>query len=276
MIVDYHLHLRPDGSRLDEGAYAREHLERYVATARERGVGEIAITEHIYRFAQAAHLSDHVYWSDHTLDDIELYCSSVAAARDSGLPILLGIELDWLGADAADDVRAIAAGYPWDVVLGSVHWSGPLAFDHPDYSIWETLPVDEGWRLYVDAVCAAAASGAYDVMAHPDLAKVFGQRPSAALADELGDEVAECFRETGVCAEISSAGLRRAAAEIYPSGDWLQRLYAAGVPITLASDAHQPADVGIGVDRCLAAASAAGYTSVVRFRGRERQAVTLG
>ncbi len=276
MIVDYHLHLRPDGQGLDEDAYAPEHLERYVATAHARGVGEIAITEHIYRFAQAAHLSDHVYWREHTLADLDLYCTRLAAARDSGLPILVGIELDWLGPDAAGGVRAIADGYAWDVVLGSVHWSGPLAFDHPDYSIWEARPVDEGWRVYVDAVCAAAESGTYDVMAHPDLAKVFGQRPTSALADELGDRLAECFRATGVCAEISSAGLRKAVGEIYPSDDWLRRLYAADVPITLASDAHQPADVGIGVDLCLAAASAAGYRSLVRFRGRERQEVTLG
>jgi histidinol-phosphatase (PHP family) len=276
VIVDYHLHLRPDGSGLQEEDYAPEHIARYAATARERGIGEIAITEHIYRFAQAAHLSDHVYWREHTVADIELYCSSVAAARDAGLPILVGIELDWLGPAAADGVRAIADGYEWDVVLGSVHWSGPLAFDHPHYSIWETRPVDEAWRLYVDAVCAAAESGTYDVMAHPDLAKVFGHRPTAAVADELGDRLAECFQAAGVCAEISSAGLRKAAGEIYPSDAWLRRLYAAGVPITLASDAHLPGDVGIGVDRCLAAASAAGYTSLVRFRGRERQEVTLG
>ena len=97
VIVDYHLHLRPDGTGLDEDAYTPEHLAQYAATARERGVGEIAITEHIYRFAQASHLSDHVYWREHTLADIDRYCSGVAAARDSGLPILLGIELDWLG-----------------------------------------------------------------------------------------------------------------------------------------------------------------------------------
>ena len=57
---------------------------------------------------------------------------------------------------------------------------------------------------------------------------------------------------------------------------WLGKLYAAGVPITLASDAHLPGDVGLGVDRCLGAASAVGYTSLARFRGREWQAVPLG
>ncbi len=276
MIVDYHLHLRPDGSRLDDAAYAPGHLAAYVEAARARGVGEIAITEHIYRFAEAAGVSDHIYWREHTLDDMALYCDRLAAARDAGLPLLVGIELDWLGTDLVHGIAAIAAEYPWDIVLGSVHWSGPLAFDHPDYAIWEAYPVDEVWRLYVDAVCAAAASGIYDVMAHPDLAKVFGERPSAALGDELGDQIAESFRAAGVCAEISSAGLRKPAGEIYPSDGWLSKLYAAGVPITLASDAHLPGDVGLGVDRCLGAAAAAGYTSLARYRGREREAVTLG
>lgn len=276
MIVDYHLHLRPDGDRLDEGAYAPEHLERYVAAARGRGVGEIAITEHVYRFRQAADLAGHPYWLDNTRDDLDLYHERLADARDRGLPVLVGLELDWLGNDAAPGVEAIADTYPWDLLLGSVHWSGPLAFDHPDYSIWDAYSVNDVWRRYVEALCEAAASGIYDVMAHPDLAKVFGERPSAALAQELGDQVAECFRGAGVCAEVSSGGLRKDAGEIYPSDDWLARLYRAGVPITLASDAHLPGDVGIGVDRCLAAASAAGYTSLARFRGRSREAVVLG
>jgi histidinol-phosphatase (PHP family) len=276
LIVDYHLHLRPDGDRLDDAAFEPGHLARYVAAARGRGVGEIAITEHVYRFRQAADLSDHVFWRESTRDDITVYFDRLTAGRESGLPVLVGLELDWLGVERADAVRAIAAGYAWDVVLGSVHWWGPLAFDHPDYSIWDAYPVDEVWRLYADAVCEAAETGIYDVMAHPDLAKVFGRRPSSAVAEELGDRVAECFREAGVCAEVSSAGLRKTAAEIYPSDAWLRKLYAAGVPITLASDAHAPADVGLGVDRCLGAASAAGYRSLARFRGREWEAVPLG
>jgi histidinol-phosphatase (PHP family) len=276
VIVDYHLHLRPDGERLDESAYDREHLAAYVATAEARGVGEIAITEHVYRFADAAPLSDHIFWCENAVDDLDLYAERLAAARDDGLPILVGLELDWLGPPAADGIAGLAASQPFDVVLGSVHWHGAEAFDHPDYSIWDTHPIEQVWRLYVDALCAAAASGIYDVMAHPDLAKVFGHRPSEELERELGAQAAEAFREAGVCAEISSAGLRKAAGDVYPSEIWLEQLRSAGVPITLASDAHRPDDVGVGLDRCLRSASEAGYTSLMRFRGRERQAVPLG
>lgn len=276
MIVDYHLHLRPDGDRLDDDAYDPAHLARYVAAGEARGVAEIAITEHVYRFADARHLADHEYWLEQTRDDLGRYVDGVSTARDGGLPVLLGIELDWLGAGSADGVRALAEGTPWDVVLGSVHWDGPLAFDHPDYSIWDAFGVEEVWRRYVDELCEAAMSGVYDVMAHPDLAKVFGHRPGRGALAALGEQVAEAFREAGVCAEISSSGLRKAAEEVYPSADWLGRLQRAGVPVTLASDAHLPEDVGIGVDRCVGAAHAAGYREVTRFRGRDRQAVPLG
>ena len=48
--------------------------------------------------------------------------------------------------------------------------------------------------MYVDAVCAAAETGIYDVMAHPDLAKVFG---AAAVgrrwATSSATRLAECF-----------------------------------------------------------------------------------
>jgi histidinol-phosphatase (PHP family) len=276
VILDYHLHLRPDGEHLDDGAFAHDHLAAYAAAAAERGVAEIAITEHVYRFRQAAELSDHIFWRENAQDDLDLYVERLAGARDGGLPVLLGIELDWLGAGAVDEVAALARRHPFDVVLGSVHWHGAEAFDHPDYSIWDTHPVDQVWRLYVDALCAAAASGIYDVMAHPDLAKVFGHRPSEELERELGGQVAEAFRAAGVCAEISSAGLRKPAADVYPSEIWLEQLHAAAVPITFASDAHRPDGVGVGLDRCLRAAQEAGYASLTRFRGREREAVALG
>ena len=276
MIVDYHLHLRPDGEHLDEGAYDDAYLQAYVDAAARRGVAEIAITEHVYRFADAAELSDHIFWRENAIDDLALYVERLAAARDAGLPLLVGIELDWLGAVAADGVAALAGRHPFDVVLGSVHWHGPEAFDHPDYSIWDTHPVEQVWQLYTDAICAAAASGTFDVMAHPDLAKVFGHRPSEELERELGARVADAFRSAGVCAEISSAGLRKSAGDVYPSELWLEQLHAAEVPITLASDAHLPEDVGIGLDRCLRSASEAGYTTLARFRGREREVVPLG
>ena len=134
------------------------------------------------------------------------------------------------------------------------------------------------WRLYVDAVCAAAAAGIYDVMAHPDLAKVFGQVPpmAALLQGGFGDQLAHSFRAAGVCA-ISSAGLREEVRGVYPSDAWaVEAVRGAGIPITLASDAHlPPCGVGLG-NRHLRRRRRRLQASLARLPGREREAVPLG
>ena len=113
-------------------------------------------------------------------------------------------------------------------------------------------------------------------MAHPDLAKVFGHRAPAALRERLYAEAAEAFAAAGVAVEVSTAGLRKPVGELYPAPTFLAACCRAGVPATLASDAHRPEDVGRDFDRAVAALREAGYTTISRFRARERTEVPLG
>jgi histidinol-phosphatase (PHP family) len=275
VIADIHMHLAPDDDLLSGEVLTVDHVAAYVETARASGVSEIGFSEHVYRFTVARSWVDHPFWTEGAVADIDAYVACLESARDEGLPVKIGLELDHVEG-REQEAAAVAAGHEWDYLLGSVHWLDTLQMDYAPNAIWEHLSVRDAWERYVRAVCDAAATGTFDSMAHPDLAKVFGHRPSEELERELGAQAAEAFREAGVCAEISSAGLRKAAGDVYPSEIWLEQLRSAGVPITLASDAHRPDDVGVGLDRCLRSASEAGYTSLMRFRGRERQAVPLG
>ncbi len=274
MAVDSHTHLRPDGERIDAFALTREHLAGYVAVAIARGVEEVAITEHVYRFAAARELSDHPFWREGAVADLAAYHDALAAIRDDGLPIRVGLELDWIGGRARD-VAAVAQAHPWDVVLGSVHWLGDLAVDHPDYSIWDSRSVEAAWQEYVDAFCDAAVSGIYDVLAHVDLAKVFGHRPSRWLLERMYAQMVDAIVEGGSVVEVSTAGLRKGALELYPAPELLEALRRHHVSITLSSDAHVAEDVGRDLPAAIAAARRAGYRSVVTFRGRERRVVEL-
>jgi histidinol-phosphatase (PHP family) len=76
--------------------------------------------------------------------------------------------------------------------------------------------------------------------------------------------------------EISTAGLRKRVGELYPSPAMLARFRAAGVPLTLASDAHVPENVGRDFDRALEVARAAGYDEVTVFEQRVARQVPLG
>ncbi|MCU0308006.1 MAG: PHP domain-containing protein [Thermoleophilia bacterium] len=283
MLTDYHMHLQPDGAEARARAAHRWEREggprsagwigHYVDRARARGVAEIAVTEHVHRFRDAAGWHPSPFWREEATEDLTAHCAALAAARDGGLPVLVGIEMDWL-PDRVDDIRALLAAHPFDVVLGSVHWLGPLGVDSPDEPAWDALPAEEVWSRYLAELEAAAGSGLFDVLAHPDLPKVFGHRLPAALAPRM-DAVVDAIARSGVCVECSSAGLRKPIGELYPDPDLLGRFREAGVPVTLASDAHSPEDVARDYPTAVAALRAAGYETITRFRSREREQVPV-
>lgn len=283
MLTDYHMHLQPDGAAARAAARASWDAEggplssgwirRYVDRAAARAVEEIAITEHVHRFAAARDWLDNAWWREEATEDIDLYCSSLVDARAAGLPVLVGIEMDWLPG-RADEIADLLRGRPFDIVLGSVHWLGPLGVDHPDYPAWRSRPAEELWTLYLDELGAAARSGLFDVLAHPDLPKAWGPPLPASLADRMQRAVEE-IAATGVAIECSSAGLRKPVAELYPEPGLLARFRAAGVPVTLASDAHAPGDVARDYPTAVAALRGAGYTTITRFSARRPEQVPL-
>jgi histidinol-phosphatase (PHP family) len=276
VLVDYHMHLQPDGVseraagaaswEADGGPLSTGWMRRYVESARRRAVGEIAFTEHVYRFADVRDWHDVPFWREEATEDVGAYCAAVARARDEGLPVLLGVEMDWL-PHRRDEIAAFLAAHPFDLVLGSVHYLGDLGVDAPGAPATGALGGEVVWDRYLDELVAAARSGLFDVMAHPDLPKVFGH-PAPEAARARYDEVVEAIAAAGVAVECSSAGLRKPVRELYPEPALLRRFREAGVPVTLASDAHRPEDVAADYATAVAALRGAGYETITRFRGR--------
>ena len=106
MLTDYHMHLQPDGPEARAAAASRWEAEggprslgwigRYVAAARARAAQEIAITEHVHRFTAARDWHEHPFWRGEATEDLGAHCEAILAAQEAGLPVLLGIEMDWL------------------------------------------------------------------------------------------------------------------------------------------------------------------------------------
>jgi len=290
-VIDYHLHLWPHGPRPDFGPVEFDALARYVEHAASRGVVEIALTEHFYRFRQARallegyfrrypaspmrDLMEH-YWESNAIADLDQYVEAVGAAKAAGLPVVLGLEVDYY-PEAMDKVADLLGGYPFDVLLGSVHWIEVWPFDHLDDPLvmaeWERVGVEPAWRSYTTALEELAASGAIDVLAHPDLVKVAGHRPE--VPDEYYDRMAEAARAAGIAAEVSSAGARKPVKEVYPAPGLLARFVALGVPLTTASDAHGLGDVADRAAELGSLLRAAGVAELSRFVGRTRKAIAL-
>ena len=69
--------------------------------------------------------------------------------------------------------------------------------------------------------------------------------------------------------------LRQAPQEIYPAPIFLDMFNKAGVPITLASDAHRPEDTAWEFAEVVEYARKAGYTEYLQFEKRTRIYVPL-
>jgi histidinol-phosphatase (PHP family) len=252
-MLDYHLHLWPHTER--STALVVDQVAAYCERAQAAGVVEVALTEHLFRFTQATEVvgrfwdSDEpspelrssmaAYWAFHATADLDEYVETVLEAKRAGLPVVLGLEVDYYRG-RMDEVARLLDGYPFDVLLGSIHWLGAWRFDDLGDPVsmaeWSARSVDAVWDGYTEAIEELAASGTCDVLAHPDLVKVTGRRPDSPR--EWWDRIAEAASASGMAAELSSAGWRKPVGEQYPAEPLLARLAANGVPLTTASDAH--------------------------------------
>jgi histidinol-phosphatase (PHP family) len=196
-----------------------------------------------------------------SLRDLPGYASEIQDLQ-TAFPgyVLLGIEADFR-PHTADDVRDLLDAYPFDYVIGSVHFLDDWGFDDPRYlDQYDDKNIDAVWIEYFQLVGDAADSGLFTILGHLDLVKKFGYRPTRTLDEELS-RLVERIADSGVLVEINTAGLHRPVAEAYPSMDILRRLSEARVPITFGSDAHQPEHVGRDFPHAVEWALEAGFTT---------------
>ncbi len=280
MLTDYHLHLRPD----DEDATATEfhtpaNAERYRAVSSEQGIEELGVSEHIYRFRQALGLWRHPFWEGFAVDDIDEYCSFVREQTD----LRLGIEADFV-AGAEDRTAALLESRDFDYVVGSVHFIRDGAVDMDDFGVWDPkradLSPEKIWTRYFETVAESARSGLFDIIAHPDLVKIWGSAHPERVPDRdlrlYYEPAVEAFAEADVAVEVSTAGLRKPVGEIYPARAFLEMCLEAALPIALSSDAHRPADVGAGYEQALELLDELGVRELSVFEHRRRRLHPVG
>jgi histidinol-phosphatase (PHP family) len=275
MLTDYHLHLRtddPDASAAEH--FSRANVERYREAASERGIAELGVSEHVYRFRQALEVWQHPFWVDYAIDDLDAYCAFVREETD----LRLGIEADFVPG-GEDRMANLLEARDFDYVVGSVHFLREGAVDMDDYSVWDTVrSAEEVWQRYFQTIGESARSGLFDIIAHPDLVKYWGvgaRRPDGDLR-RYYELAMDGIAESGTAVEISTAGLRKPAGELYPAPAFLAMAVEAGARVALSSDAHCPGDVGADYDQALAVLSELGVSELCVFDRRSCRVEPIG
>lgn len=274
MLTDYHLHLRPDEDDTPpQRFFTPENVDRYLAAAADAGIAELGVAEHIHRFRQALTIWRHPFWEEQARDDLGAYCEFVR-----GTELKLGIECDFIPG-AEDRTAKLLDRHDFDYVVGSVHFVGEAAVDHDGWDIWEgSGDPDETWRRYFEALAACATSGLFDILAHPDLIKVWGAGRPAPRRDPrfFYEPAVEAIAASGIAVEVSTAGLRKPVGELYPARDFAEMCVEAGAVFSLSSDAHVPEHVGFGYDRATEFMGELGIEEICVFERRSRRLEPLG
>jgi histidinol-phosphatase (PHP family) len=260
-LPDYHVHTFRCGHA---GGASRDFVRRAV----ERGLSEIGFTDHIpLYFLPAAARDPSLAMRE---DQFDGYVEEVLGLKKEfagTIEVRLGLEADYAEGYEAELARWLGRA-PWDLVLGSVHWVKGDWIDAPGAAArFETEGTETLFREYYRLLGKAAGTRLFDVLTHFDLPKKHG-RPAPASIRDAEDAAIASVSASGCAVEISSAGLRKPAREMYPSADLLSRLVAAGVPVTFSSDAHAPAEVGWGYGETVPEAWRCGVREFLTFEER--------
>jgi histidinol-phosphatase (PHP family) len=258
LFSDYHTH--PQGHRIQH--YTQTLLQPWADSARRLGLNDIAFTDH-----------------DRYHPGIDFDEINRLRERNPDLQIRAGIELD------NDPIHSLA-GRKWiekhwdelDFVLGSVHF-----LDRPD-QMFDSVPdgaaqfddrnIDALYADYFRRLRELVATGLVDCLAHFDLIKIHGHRPTADIGT-LVNETLEFIRARNLPIELSTAGWRKPVNELYPSNSIIELAMEKGIPFTTASDAHSHVQLGENFANLARKMAQLGIRQVCIFEKHKRAEVPL-
>ncbi len=232
-MIDYHLHGNFCG-------HATGELEEYVSAALAKGFGEIGFSDHLPKVV------DPDPYHAMLEDDLPRYVARVLELREryrDRIAIKLGIEADYF-VGHEDATRALLAAYPFDYVLGSIHFLGDWHFTSKQgLPRYQREDPGDAFPRYFELLGRMIETGLFDIVAHPDALRR-GAFVAARPMEREHRRIASMLKARSMAIEVNTAGLRRGAGSVYPEPAFLEACVREGVPVTLGSDAHAPSDVG--------------------------------
>ena len=248
-------------------------MEAYVEHAMAQGIGEFGFSDHSHwmlhsrerRYAMLPEEQDDYVADVHRLQ--ERY------NRDGEHPfrIRLGMEMDFIPSRIAI-ARDVAQRYEWDYLIGSVHNIGFEKLQEPE--MYESWAIEDVCEIYFHFVRMMIRERFCDIIGHLDLPKKMGWMPAGGMLRYIEPLIPE-LRASDMAVEINTSGLDNPARAFMPGKDVIEALAANGIPLTLGSDAHAPAQVGRHFDKALKDLNEIGVKELVRFEKRQMIAVPL-
>ncbi|GHH99271.1 histidinol phosphate phosphatase domain-containing protein [Neobacillus kokaensis] len=281
--------------RVQKGSYDASWIDLYLIEAKRKGLREVGIVDHLYRFKETqAYFEKYIDTSNTDLgnkqrkwlsqvmtESMSDFVSAISEAKQrwekEGIILKLGIEADYFPG-GEEELSKLLGQFEWDYAIGSVHFIHGWGFDNPDtQELFNEYNLEGLYEDFFNVVEKAIRSKLFNFVAHLDNLKVFNYRPDESLLLPYYEKIAKALIETDTATEIN-AGLyyRYPVQEMCPSPRFLDVLVDNGVALTTSSDSHFPDDIGAYIDLNTTTLLNKGVTSIATFEKRKRIMKPLG
>jgi histidinol-phosphatase (PHP family) len=282
-------------NRVKKGSYDSTWIDLYLIEAKRKGLREVGIVDHLYRFKETrAYFEKYVdishselgnkqrNWLNQVMtESMADFVTAITEAKKrwaaEGITLRLGIEADYFPG-GENELTNLLGSYEWDFVIGSVHFMNGWGFDNPETQhLFLKYDLNCLYQDFFNVVEKAIRSKLFNFVAHLDNLKVFNFRPDESLLLHHYEKIAVALIETDTATEIN-AGLfyRYPVKEMCPSPKFLDVLINKGVSFTTSSDSHFPDDIGAFVDLNTEILLNKGIIEIATFEKRKRIMKPLG
>ena len=252
--TDYHIH-----STFSDGKAAPE---EYIPSALAAGMAEIGFSEHLNLFKESQEWCMPVS----LLRDYLSYIRKLAKS-EKGIAVRIGLEVDFF-TGRTSEIYDFLEPLKLDYIIGSVHYMGETTVDS-SRDFYLEKDIDNLYHSYFDLLIEAVESGLFDIIAHFDLIRIFGHKPSVD-PEPLYRKLAKAMKIHDVAFEVNTNGRNRPLGDFYPDRRFLKVFQQEGVPVCVNSDSHMPERVGQYFDEAYKLLRDASYTEMAVFKNRER------
>ena len=275
MLTDYHLHLRPDEDGHAAGALLHRGERRALPGRRRRRPGSRSSASPSTSTAsrQALELWRHPFWEEQAPRRprrlLRVRRGDAAAARDR-------VRL----RPGAEDRTATCSSRATSTTWSARSTSSATTRRRPRRlrRLGGDGDPDEVWRRYFESIAECARSGLFDILAHPDLVKVWGGARPLPERDprRYYEPAVEAIAESGIAVEVSTAGLRKPVGEIYPAPRVRRDVRRGGRRLRPLLRRPPPEQVGFGYERALEFLAGLGVARSASSRDAQRRLAPLG
>ncbi len=206
----------------------------YVENAIRGGIKTLGFSDH------APYVFKDDYYSTFRMypGELEEYVKSVTALKEEyagQIDIHLGLEAEYY-PEFFDAFLSLIRPFPIEYLILGQH-ATKNEMDGGYYAAWKTNDENKLFE-YTNQVVSAIHTGAFSYVAHPD---VINFRENDKAEEKAWKMICEAAKEKNVPLEINLLGIR--GRRHYPYAGFWKIAGETGVPVTVGSDAHNPADV---------------------------------